>query len=512
MNTGLLASLWLILAAPWQQRRNRNAMWGVAVVAGLCLLAPIALWVWSLLESDSLGGTNSELAASLRHGVLSTGGAAVGVLVLAWWATVIASILEQNEPALARLVPSHPARLRAALLLAWMPLVAGTGLYFRVVAPNDHVDPLAAAVVLGGIVLAALAASVRWPLLWILGCFVPFATSDALRAPSVDGLLRAVHEQWQVRPMEVAAFALAASALLLAGLVQDGGARHVANHKARKLRSKLFSANEPGERPIVVGTRGSFAIFTRPYVWWMERLLADARSSAQGRMALGLGPAAHWTSAVLGVVLTLAAVPVGMLLAKGLGAYYPHFLHDGVPTLLSSAAAGGMFGVMTPALQVHGRMYQTRREQALLALLPGMPRSSELSRGLSIRLTSQFLLAWCGGVAFMALLGVIAQRIEPATRPASIAWTVCMALGMLVLVTFQWRPWARLPAPTALSGLSPALVGLGTGALVAAGHQTGWVPFEASALAIAFAALAWCGWRWRRMGTEPVAFPIGRLA
>ena len=244
----------------------------------------------------------------------------------------------------------------------------------------------------------------------------------------------------------------------------------------------------------------------------MERLLADARSSTQGRMALGLGPAAHWTSAVLGVVITLAAVPVGMLVAKGLGVYYPRFIHDGLPTLLASAALGGMFGVMSPALQVHARMYQTRREQALLALLPGMPRSGELSRRLSLRLTTQFLLAWCGGVVFMVVLDIIRQRIDPATLASSIAWTVCLSLGMLVLVTFQWRPWARLRAPTALNGLSPALAGTGVGALVAAGHQTGWVSFEASALVITLAALAWCGWRWRRMGSEPVAFPIGRLA
>jgi hypothetical protein len=37
----------------------------------------------------------------------------------------------------------------------------------------------------------------------------------------------------------------------------------------------------------------------------------------------------------------------------------------------------------------------------------------------------------------------------------------------------------------------------------------GYVP---AGITLGIAALAWCAWRWHRMGSEPTALPVGRLA
>ena len=59
-----------------------------------------------------------------------------------------------------------------------------------------------------------------------------------------------------------------------------------------------------------------------------------------------------------------------------------------------------------------------------------------------------------------------------------------------------------------LPSLGPFLLG----GVVLVLHTWAGVSYLAVAVAFALAALAWCAWRWWRMGSEPTAMPIGRLA
>src|ERR1700756_2302947 len=121
-----------ILASPFQQRINEDSVWGAIVVIVLCLAAPAGLLVWSLVAEASL-------APELRYRAAVSGAIAAVALLIAAWMMLVGNLLQQNQPAMARLVPGHVARLRTALLVAWalgvLAIAAGPGFVFG--------DPLA---------------------------------------------------------------------------------------------------------------------------------------------------------------------------------------------------------------------------------------------------------------------------------------------------------------------------------------------------------------------------------
>ncbi|MEP6504575.1 MAG: hypothetical protein ABJD97_14650, partial [Betaproteobacteria bacterium] len=104
-----LSSIGRILVGPWQQRRSQGGLWGLALIALLCMLTAVAVGVVS-------GGSARSYA------VVSI--AVLGMGMLGGWAFLVLNVLEQNHPTFARLVPRHVGRLRATLVMAWMALVA----------------------------------------------------------------------------------------------------------------------------------------------------------------------------------------------------------------------------------------------------------------------------------------------------------------------------------------------------------------------------------------------------
>ena len=499
MSESFSSSPYRILAAPWQQRRNRKGLWMVALIAALCGSAPVALFTWSLFEIP-------ELAASLRHGAAASGRIAVVALAMAWWATVVANVLEQNHPTLACLVPNHAMRLRGALLAAWAALTALVSLAWY----GDTPESLACGVVAASF-LAVLAASVRWPSVCVVAslasCLV-FWTPD-----SPEAAAEIVQRLWQAQRFTISTTAVAAAIVLLVLLVQDGGRRHAASYESRRNRLLRYQAAARGERLVSKDRRSRLDGFlSGPYHAWMRHVLASARSSPRSRTMLGLGPGAHWTSAAIVLAATVAAILGGVVLLQLVALLFPG-VGKYLPAVLSSVAIGAVFGLMSQALQVQSRLHQTHREQALLALLPGVPRGAALNRWLGWRMSGQFLLSWAGACAQMLLFGDLASHLGPSALFISSGDThAVMILSTLPLVALQWRRWARLAAPTQLSGIGPVLLGLGLAAVAFLGRMTGWFSLAEAGIAFTLAALAWCALRWWRMSSEPGAFPVGRLA
>ena len=106
-----------VLLAPWQQRRNTGSLWMLSVVPLMGGLPILVGWLSHKPNAFRLG-------------------AAIGLamIVVGAWVLLLLSVLTQNQPASARLVPAHPARLRQVLFGAWLALslvsslaVAGTG-------------------------------------------------------------------------------------------------------------------------------------------------------------------------------------------------------------------------------------------------------------------------------------------------------------------------------------------------------------------------------------------------
>ena len=501
MNTALTSSLAAILSAPWQQRRNQNGMWGVALIAALCVLAPVALAAWSLF-ADPL------VAPNLRHSAAVSGRIAVVALSMAWWAVLVNNVLEQNHPTPAQLVPEHPRRLRAALLVTGAALAAAQ----VAVAVGAGFDAWVAVASVAP-AIALLAAFMRWPWLWFIGFVTPYAVGYAVQGDALSEFGRAALGAWRQQTGLITAALVMASALLIASLIQSGGPRHAAAYERRTNRLLRMRAASRGQRLHGPGAPSLLEqVLARPYHRWMRHLLARPASSPRARALLALGPGVHWTGNAASLVATAVAVSAALVLALLVAQVFPE-VGEYLPMGLSGISIGAMFGLVAPAMQVQARLHQTRREQSLLVLLPGVPRGVAQSRWLSWQLTRQFLLSWVGAVALMLAFSALARELQRNPFEAVYATgRVYVAIASLPLIALQWRRWACLPAPTSLTALWPILLGLGLAALAFAGQLTGVATPLQCGVVFALAAIAWCAWRRWRMASDPAALPIGRLA
>ncbi len=499
MNHNESSSIARILAGPWQQRMNQGERWGALLVLALCLLAPGAMFTWSMFFEPAE-------AERLRHAAVTTYVVAAAWLLLAGWAMLVANVLRQNDPTLARLVPTHVSRLREALLLAWalLTLLAAVG-------PGRYFDaPLAWACGAAG-ASALLAAALRWPPLWFAGLAAPLLAGAPYDWSGRSLLLGAWRAAWQQEAWLVTPIVAGVGAVLLAWVVQSGDVRHAAMFESRRrLRNLAFPPQQASELtpPRSGGGRACApSAMKRPYAWWMARLLARRDSPVMARVLLGLGPAMHWTTRVGqgfwflvigGGVCALFACLVGDELRSG---------------VLPWLAFGLLTGVCTPGLQAGPRLHQSRGEQALLALLPGVPRGARLNRWLAWQMSVAFILEVLGGFALAWALSAIAEAIQPGVVDRSTGgMTAAFATAMLPQVAWQWRRWAHLRGRSGIDMAAPSLAPLllGFGALTL--HAVSGIGYLPIGTTLAALSLCYCAWRWHRMAGEPTAFPVGRLA
>ncbi len=516
MTTFLFSSIGPALAAPWQQRRNAGPLWGMGIVVFMIMLGPIVLLVASVLAQLGVGifalpdpGAQAQLAADMRHNAASVSMWSLSAVVLAAWGLTVSNLLDQNRPVLARLVPAHAARLRAALIVAW---AASVGLVTLFVGVRFDQPLLTAAVTAP--VLALLALSVRWPAVWIAGTIAPMIV-DAVRTwQGFDVLMAGLRAQWVAQSGLIASMLVGASVVVLVSMIQTGGRHHIANDEARRNRVKRFQMRATGAQPIVAGKRSAFDRFmSSAYFAWWQRVFARPQSSAFSRVMLGLGPGVHWTY-VATIVASCGVVMAGVVGVMKLGTLLlPVLFRDVVQLMVMGAVVGLVPGLMGNSLQVHARLQQTRREQALLLLLPGAPRGAALSRGLAWQFTGQFAISLGGAVLLAWLLSEIHWfvPIVPVLPLLSrLAWL--FALGGLPLAVIQWRRWARVAPATSLSAVMPMVVVALVMAAVAMGSDQDWWTDAQAAPVVLAATVALCARRWWRMGREPEALPIGRLA
>jgi hypothetical protein len=514
MKQGLFHSVAPILAAPWRQRRNVSSYWGLGAVVFLVATGPLALFCWSLVvQFTPIDGPAGSLPAlmladDLRHSAANAGICALAVLAIGWWGVTVNGVLEQNQPVLARLVPEHAARLRAALVIAWAATVACVTL---LVGLRFHGALACVAISAPG--LALLAVSVRWPLVWILGCVAPIGVDGLMKWKGLGAAIEALRAAWLEQSVTIVATLAAAAALTLMALIHGGGRRHIAAYDARIARAKRFQMRARGGQPVAEGMRGYFdtTLATPYHAWW--RFTFWRRSTPPfGRVMLGLGPGLHWTATLSAVFGSALAVALGAALYAVVEMVFPQ-----VGTLTSNALAvllaGLIFGLLSPVLQAHARLHQSRREQSLLTLLPTVPRGVALSRRLAWQLTAQFVLAWL--VALLVTTGCIALAhwLLPGTEGPELDHVRnLMMMATAAMVVFQWRAWARVSAPTDMNALVPLLLGGVILLLAWLGPITGLLSRPTLSVACIGAPVAWCALRWYRMGTEPSALPMGRLA
>lgn len=478
-----------ILLCAWQQHRNLGSRWLLPVLALLCLGALLTL----------------GLAVDWRAALIA--GQATSLLVLlALWGLLFSNLRRQNHPASAHLVPQHLQRLRATAVAVLLTFTALGSLILSL----STGQPLAWALGLACLMLA-IAACLRWPRLWFLIWLLPTPYWLWPRSAVWPWLKQGLLSWYTQQPASLAAAALILLPWLLSRMLQGGGNSHIKNYQVQdKLRRAMQEQMRGGmvtPKALPPGGFWLMRLFSWPRPLWTAYLLSRANVGTRSMMArldlVTLGNV-HWASALgaFSIIFGVAAAIIGITQALYGYDWRLFFGHSnaGLHVGIISMAISPLFGLA-------GSLYGSRREQALLMLLPHMPRGKALNAAMSRRLLIQFGLQWL--IALALIQGVL--RATPADFAGHFSGLhillVVLPMGSLLL-----RNWARQAQP---SGNWAALAFIATGVCsgAIAGLQ-GWLELSLWPFAIASVlltlGLVYARWqRWVLGG--PQAMPVGRL-
>jgi len=485
-----LRAMGRIALVPLQRRRNQGSIGSLWFTIGFVLFVPILIL---------LGGAWYRNAEALRIGA---GGLLVftSVLLIGAWALFVLSLYEQMEFASAPLLPGHVRHLQwtlAAGVVACCAFVgAGFGLVFgMVVAPM-----IGALVVLTAIVIVA-----RWS--WLvaaltIGTIVYTARgSHVLATWASAGGHELVAHAWIASSLTVATctallwwFAPVgwrpsprrAMPNLRDGAIDDGG--------ARPEREAIGPARE---RPRAVLL----------HAWWRDGRLPPEGGSPMARAMSVLPINGHWPVAWLWQWRRWLFL---LALANLMDFESLHGHADVIFILVAVTAVTSMASEPTTAAVA---LYETRREQALVALLPGVPAGSQCSRWLASQLTASH--------AMTLLLGAIMLQVIGRTMAhsgAQLSWIegadtlLVLPLACVPFAIPIWSQRATMKPPTDAAWIFLAMLPLLLAALAAQACHQGWLRVGDVAILYVAPTALWCFLRWRRMGAEPGVFPVGRLA
>jgi hypothetical protein len=440
----------------------------------------------SLLALPALVGllaVGLTVAAKLPPARVAAALTAAGVFAL--WGLLSHSLILQNRASLAQLVPGHTRALRRLLLagslascLLIVLLLRGAGLR------------------LSGLELALMASALMAAVGWMQAVPLPgpllgFAWAIGL-SQGIDGL----RQHGPLLSDTVSGLGPLAWGLVLAPLVSlrwalsAGGATHVVRQRRRDGIRAMQQRLQRGE--VSLGTRSAQALPARLSAWEWRRV------QTQGPMRrvawLLLRPLTAPQMLLQSATVLLMLVLLAWLLGRVLPGYWTMVESELGAVLLP------LFGLMAWLIGwLSSRLHNTRREQALLLLLPGVPRGPALAR------------AWRREALGHALRGGIACIV-----PALVYYLISAPMrAPLVLLT------AGLAAPVLLGALRhPAQMGRGRWVmgvpvlLLLAAMPGAFLPAW-----LLGASLAACGLTlllaplfWRRLagGAEP--FPAGRYS
>lgn len=481
MNAALLLQ---ILLVPWHQR-DRTHPWVRRVIYTLALALA--------------GGCVALIDGPWRWVIACM----IGALVLAGaWMVLTNSLLEQNRPQAARLVPGHLLRVRQAALLAWglgslLPVAASTLLL------DSPVPPALALLASSGLLTFMFWALRHAWLWWVLTLYLPLPRPAQL-AWLWDGLA----DLWQANSLAVLALALLAQGVLMWRAFGNGDAAHQKRYASQVRFRQLQSLAAQGKQTGIVAWGGRGEWMARPFERiasaWLRHVTrrADAgQRSVMARAEIVLHGQQHWLRQLLSMSVVLGLVLAGFSIASLLLPGLPIWLQGstGIGIAILGTGLSACFGLP-------GMLWHSRREQALLRLLPGMPLGPALNRAVAGRQLRQGLIAWALSALAMLVLAVNADN-------ALLAWLPLAALPFTVLVLT--RAPATMAPPNLWTLMMPLLGFMtagsalfGIGALL---QLSMWALLPASAVSLALSA-ALLAWRWRTLTAAPTALPAGRLA
>jgi hypothetical protein len=358
---------------------------------------------------------------------------------------------------------------------------------------------------------AALLAFLGWALrewqLWLLVSIGPVLFFGAGLDRKLAPLGAALRELWLGQPLPVLALSLLALGWSVARLFGNGDAAH---RDAYARFDRMRRAAEDSMR----GKYAGAAAFGRVGEWmgrpfelavsgWQHHAVTHAEPTLKNvmrRAEIVLHGRQHWLYQGLGTLLALGIAALSFTLAFALAG-------QGLQDNWTKGAYGMAIGLASmgfnPSFGLPSMLWHSRREQALMRLLPGMPQGATLNRAVAwmqLRHALWALALMTAGLAWLAWA---------AGEPALLSF----AFGALPLCTgWVLRAPTRIKAPTAGATFLPVLAFILMGWGMYSLHQSLHTPLAALAGLSIAVSVALGAWRWRSLTIAPAALPAGRLA
>lgn len=482
MNTAQLSQT---LLAAWRQR-DREAPWGRWLFSAILVLLAVSTAVW-------LEGPLARILPTV-----------IVVLVLfIGWMVVSANLQIQNAPTTARFVPGHVRSLQQAALVGWAACtVAATLLLWLALPPFLKWQTL----LLGSAAAATFAlwaTRVWW--LWLMLClYSPLfgVFSDSLQAP-----MRAAHGAWVEHTDSLLALGLLGLAALVPAVFGHGDARHRRAYERQRRMQELQRMFQEGHQATPAQTFAGLERLSLPFNaaigLWRRHVLASAdngrRSSVMARLEVVLHANQHWTYQLLAAVSLVVTVSA-TLAAVVMWASVP------AAEMLRHGAFGMSIGLASMAINptlARPMLWQTRREQALLRLLPHVPQGAAQSRA----------------VAWMALRHALVATLLVTLALSVLSWTTGQwSLLWLPVMAVPWSLWtatrapARMRPPSGLSTMLPVLAYYASALLGYLATDRMGLPMLPLAATVLGLSAVWGALRWRQLDGQPAALPAGRLS
>lgn len=443
---------------------------------------------------------------SPRAGAVAAAFCVTSAIVLFFtWGAAVTALLAQNDPLSARLVPGQLRRLRETTVGTFLFLATACGALLGAFFGYTQVFIMIVAVLMLGIAFC-----LRWPLLWGLWgapwLLVPFQAKPPIQA-TVEALV-VWHDH---QPFTQAAVIMGTCCAGLWPLFLAGGERHDRSWR-RTLRVNAPMSTQGAVRP--ARPNGLLDALQRISQWaeplWREHLIRTARptpASVVARAELAALRSQHWSVTASITPLIFGAVVVGELAVM---ARWPDQASQVLHSALPGVSIGLMMTMMAPHFALAKTLHQTRREQVLLALLPGMPRGEAMNRMLAKRLMWHHVATWSAGVAMIVLVATLAPDVD--------LWQAQPLLGLDVAAAvlpaglLAWPDWSRQPQPSGARTTLLTLILL-TGMALCAAARSHWA-FSPWWLVLGSAALTCAAgaWRWRGLRRMAPFWPVGRHA
>lgn len=474
-----------VLLAFWRQGQFLSR-WGRLVIAVLMLLICLggALWL------------PTALAWRVPLGCLI-------VIVLSTWMAMAMSLQEQNQPTAARTVPGHVHTLKRAALAGWAASTLLFTLLGWALAPVNQMLPLL--LLCGGFLAAFLLWTTRLVWLWLMTMLIsPLSVAFGQHLAPMRQMIATL---WETQTFGVLALCLLFQAWLVVRAFADGGAKHQARYATQVLMRRAMQMQMEGKAP-AINSWAPFEWLGRPYVRilsaWLQHVLARADNTHQGsvmaRAEIVLHGQQHWLRVALamGTILALVLIAFTLVLASTGAELGVVLKHGSFGVGIGLASAG-----FSTAFTLTNNLWGSRREQALLRLLPGMPQGRALNIAIARLQWRDFIVAGLLTTASLFALGVAAGNQLLLSLP----------LAALPVAAFMLtRCPALLRTPTSMTVMAPSFAFLALAGICHTLAAQEILPLWALGLALAGVTAALLAWRWPRMTAAPVALPAGRLS